>query len=81
MPFNLIINCYFRKMAPLKTLNKQQLPSNNVNIGGVKTRSHLTSMKKEVLPKRKADDSPLKRATVKRSALVDIKNVSIQKII
>ncbi|CAH1389381.1 unnamed protein product [Nezara viridula] len=61
-------------MAPLKTLNKQQLPANNVNIGGVKTRSHLTSMKKEVLPKRKADDSPLKRATVKRSALVDIKN-------
>ncbi|XP_014292383.1 G2/mitotic-specific cyclin-B3 [Halyomorpha halys] len=61
-------------MAPLKTLNKQQLPANGVTIGGVKTRSHLTTMKKEVLPKRKADDSPLKRATVKRSALVDIKN-------
>lgn len=60
-------------MAPLKQVNKQQVPVNVLNMG-IKTRSHLTTMKKEVLPKRKAEESPLKRATVKRSALLDQEN-------
>lgn len=60
-------------MAPLKQVNKQQIPVNMMNMG-IKTRSHLTTMKKEVLPKRKAEESPLKRATVKRSALLEQEN-------
>lgn len=59
-------------MAPLRQINKAQ--QENIAAVGIKTRSHLVTMKKDVLPKRKAEESPLKRATVKRSALADIKN-------
>lgn len=61
-------------MAPLRQINKT-LQENIVT--GIKTRSHVTSMKKDVLSKRKADESPLKRDSKKRSALVDIKNVRL----
>ncbi|KAK9510026.1 hypothetical protein O3M35_004899 [Rhynocoris fuscipes] len=58
-------------MAPLKPLNKQTTLANLDR--GIKTRSQI-QMKKDVLPKRKAEESPLKRITVKRSAFGEVTN-------
>ncbi|KAF6215268.1 hypothetical protein GE061_010020 [Apolygus lucorum] len=44
---------------------------------GIKTRSQGVPMKKDFFPKRKAEESPLKRLTVKRSALTELTNVNV----
>uniref|UniRef100_A0A0A9XLG3 G2/mitotic-specific cyclin-B3 n=1 Tax=Lygus hesperus TaxID=30085 RepID=A0A0A9XLG3_LYGHE len=63
-------------MAPLKTVNK--LPPTGFSMKeGIKTRSQGVPMKKEIFPKRKAEESPLKRLTVKRSALTELTNVNV----
>ncbi|CAA9997784.1 unnamed protein product [Nesidiocoris tenuis] len=58
-------------MAPLKQLQPTALPATK----SIKTRSQILPMKKE-LSKRKAEESPLKRLTVKRSALNELTNVT-----
>ncbi|KAL1124781.1 hypothetical protein AAG570_001402 [Ranatra chinensis] len=62
-------------MAPLKPLNKNVQIAPSLTNYPIKTRSQISgNSKKELFPKRKADGSPLKRLTVKRSAFCDLTN-------